>query len=554
MARVNTSIDPRSGYCSSTSTFYSKRHPLSLPSAEFLDVATFIASRPHSHANHAFIDAPTGLRLTFSHLWRAVHSVATWLSSRIGLLKGDVVLILSANSIYFPIAVLSALRIGAIVTTANVLNTPREIARQIADSNPKLAFAAPPFASKLADANLPIVLLPGGRTEASAPIGRLRIVASIEEMMAAEPSRDPLDRRVRQGDPATILYSSGTTGASKGVVATHRNLIAATEASARRLRLQGGEHTFLATIPMFHVYGLTLAVLSAPASGLTAVVLPKFEIDVMASAIATYRVTYVPLVPPILAAMEREAARLRAAHDLGSLRTVLTGGAALGRETMEEFRREYPTVVILQGYAMTETNGGGTCMETEEESGRCGTAGLLTAGMEAKIVDPESGEALGVNRTGELWLRGPSVMKGYFGNPEATRSALGSDGWLQTGDLCCFDEDGYMVVVDRLKELIKYKGYQVAPAELESLLIAHDEIMDAAVIPFPDKEAGQLPMAFVVRKTGSNLSDSMVMSYVQKQVAPYKRIRRVEFVDVIPKNPSGKILRKDLVKLATSRL
>ncbi|KAL5983613.1 4-coumarate--CoA ligase-like 5 [Asimina triloba] len=146
------------------------------------------------------------------------------------------------------------------------------------------------------------------------------------------------------------------------------------------------------------------------------------------------------------------------------------------------------------------------------------------------------------------------LLARYFGNPEATRSALGSDGWLQTGDLCCFDEDGYMVVVDRLKELIKYKGYQVAPAELESLLIAHDEIMDAAVIPFPDKEAGQLPMAFVVRKTGSNLSDSMVMSYVQKQVAPYKRIRRVEFVDVIPKNPSGKILRKDLVKLATSRL
>ncbi|ONK72839.1 uncharacterized protein A4U43_C04F23790 [Asparagus officinalis] len=177
---------------------------------------------------------------------------------------------------------------------------------------------------------------------------------------------------------------------------------------------------------------------------------------------------------------------------------------------------------------------------------------MLSPNTEAKIVDPDTGAALTVNKTGELWIRGPYVMKGYFKNQEATKSTLLDDGWLRTGDLCYIDEDGFLFVVDRLKELIKYKGYQVAPAELEALLLAHAEIADVAVIPFPDKQVGQLPMAYVVRRSGSKLNGEEVMEFVGKQVAPYKRVRRVAFVSSIPKNASGKILRKDLIKLATS--
>jgi len=236
------------------------------------------------------------------------------------------------------------------------------------------------------------------------------------------------------------------------------------------------------------------------------------------------------------------------------LHTVICGGAPLSKESTEEFISRFPGVTITQGYGLTETMGVGGSTDTQEESRHYGTAGLLSPNTEAKIVDPVSGTPLPPNQQGELWLRGPFVMKGYFSNPEATTSTLDLDGWLRTGDLCYIDGEGYIFVVDRLKELIKYKGYQVAPAELEALLHSHPEITDVAVIPFPDKEAGQVPMAYIVRKAGSTLSETSVINFVAQQVAPYKKVRHVAFVNEIPKNAAGKILRKDLIKLATSKL
>ncbi|KAG0472696.1 hypothetical protein HPP92_014553 [Vanilla planifolia] len=294
---------------------------------------------------------------------------------------------------------------------------------------------------------------------------------------------------------------------------------------------------------MFHVYGLAAFATGLLGSGSTVVILSRFDLGEMLRAISEYGATYLPLVPPILVAMIGAEKPLQ----LGSLRRVLSGGAPLSRELIDGFREKYPAVEILQGYGLTESTGIGASTDSHEESQRYGTAGLLSPNTEAKIVDPETGEPLPVNRTGELWLRG------YYKNPEA-RSTLDSEGWLKTGDLCYIDDDGYLFVVDRIKELIKYKGYQVAPAELEGLLLAHPEILDAAVIPFPDKEVGQVPMAYVVRKGESELTDAEVMEFIGKQVAPYKRIRRVAFVASIPKNPSGKILRKDLISLATSKL
>ncbi|KAK8964684.1 4-coumarate--CoA ligase-like 4 [Platanthera guangdongensis] len=313
---------------------------------------------------------------------------------------------------------------------------------------------------------------------------------------------------------------------------------------------------------MFHVYGLAAFATGLLGSGSTIVILSRFEMEEMMRAIRDYGATYLPLVPPILVAMLGVEKTL----PLGSLRRILSGGAPLSREVIEGFRMKYPTVEILQGYGLTESNGIGASTDSAEESQRYGTAGLLSPNTEARIVDAETGKPMPVNQTGELWLRGPFVMKGYFKNPEATRSTLDSEGWLKTGDLCYIDEDGYLFIVDRLKELIKYKGYQVPPAELEALLLTHPEIKDVAIFSpptdsknlviwcrFPDKEAGQIPMAYVVRKASSGgLSATAVMEFVEKQVAPYKKVRQVAFVSDIPKNPSGKILRKDLIKLATS--
>ncbi|XP_022772588.1 4-coumarate--CoA ligase-like 5 [Durio zibethinus] len=546
---INLTIDPRSGFCRSNSTFYSKRNPIPLPRNDSLDVTTFISARAH-HGKFAFIDAGTGRRLTFSELWRAVDSVATCLSD-MGIRKGHVVLLLSPNSIFFPIVCLSVMSLGAIITTTNPLNMAAEIGKQIADSKPVLAFTIPQLLPKLAGSTIPIVLLDDSVNN---NVGEAKIVTTLNQMMKTEPSGSRVRDRVNQDDTATLLYSSGTTGASKGVVSSHRNLIAMVQTVLGRFSLEEGEQRFICTVPMFHIYGLVAFATGLLASGSTVIVLSKFEMHDMLSTIEKYRATYLPLVPPILVAMVNAADQIRKKYDLSSLHSALSGGAPLSKEVIEGFLEKYPNVKILQGYGLTESTGIGASTDSLEESRRYGTAGMLSPSMEAKIVDPDSGKALMVNQTGELWLRGPSIMKGYFSNPEATISTLDSEGWLKTGDLCYIDDDGFIFVVDRLKELIKYKGYQVPPAELEALLLSHPEILDAAVIPFPDKEVGQFPMAYVVRKPGSNLSETAVMDFVARQVAPYKRIRKVAFVASIPKNPSGKILRKDLIKLATSKL
>ncbi|KAH0736402.1 hypothetical protein KY285_012109 [Solanum tuberosum] len=545
----NLTVDPKSGYSPANSTFYSKRKPIPFPANESLDVTTFISSRAHS-GKIAFIDATTGRKLTFSDVWNAVESLATSLSVDMSIRKGDVVLLLSPNSIFFPIICLAVMSLGAIITTTNPLNTNNEIAKQIKDSNPVLAFTIPQLLPKLTGSNLPVILIDGVNDSNS----NLKIVGDLQKMIQRKPSESRLKERVTQNDVATLLYSSGTTGASKGVISSHKNLIAMVQTIVGRFNLDEGVQTFICTVPMFHIYGLAAFAAGLLASGSTVVVLSKFEMNEMLSSIHKYKATSLPLVPPILVALVNNADLIKEKYDLSSLASVLSGGAPLSKEVIEGFVEKYPSVRILQGYGLTESTGIGASTDSLEESRRYGTAGMLSPSMEGKIVDPESGKALPVNNTGELWLRGPTIMKGYFSNEEATASTLDSDGWLRTGDLCYIDEDGFIFVVDRLKELIKYKGYQVPPAELEALLLTHPDISDAAVIPFPDKEVGQFPMAYVVRKTGSTISESAVMEFIAKQVAPYKRIRRVAFVASIPKNPSGKILRKDLIKLATSKL
>ncbi|RZR87982.1 hypothetical protein BHM03_00015461 [Ensete ventricosum] len=438
-----------------------KRPPIALPADPNLSVTAFLNSRRHSGTT-ALIDAATGHRVSFSALWRSVAAVATALASPpLSVRKPHVVLLLSPNSVHFPVVSLAVMSLGAVLTTTNPLNTPVEIGRQLADSCPVLAFTTRALIPKLASApDLRIVLLDDRRR----PSDDRRIVATIDEMITTEPDPARTSGAVSQDDTATLLYSSGTTGTSKGVVATHRNLIAMVQIVLNRFKLEDGAEpeTFICTVPMFHVFGLVAFATGLLGSGSTVVVLSKFELGEMVRAINEYGATYLPLVPPILVAMANQSRPL----PLGRLRRALSGGAPLSREVIEGFREKYPAVEILQGYGLTETTGIGASTDSAEESRRYGTAGLLSPNTEARIVDPDSGAALPVNRTGELWLRGPYVMKGfifteYLKKPEATRATLVEDGWLRTGDLCYIDKDGYLFVVDRLKELIKYKGYQV---------------------------------------------------------------------------------------------
>lgn len=406
--------DPRSGFHRPTTTFHSKRQPIPLPPNPSLDVTTFISSRAHHGGNApAFIDAATGRHLTFPELFRSVDSLSAALSS-MGIRKGDVVLLLSPNSIFFPIVCLSVMSLGAIITTTNPLNTTREIGKQAADSRPVLAFTTQQLAPKLAELVLPIVLIDREEVETTSVAGETRIVATLEKLMRAEPGEKRVRDRVGQHDTATLLYSSGTTGASKGVVSSHRNLIAMVQTVINRFNLDhtNSSHRFICTVPMFHIYGLAAFATGLLAAGSSVIVLSKFDLHEMLSSIEKYKATYLPLVPPILIALVNSADQIRSKYDLSSLQSVLSGGAPLSREVIEGFLEKYPRVTILQGYGLTESTGIGASTDTLEESRRYGTAGLLSPSMEAMVVDPESGRPLGVNQTGELWLKGPSVMKG----------------------------------------------------------------------------------------------------------------------------------------------
>jgi len=408
-------------------------------------------------------------------------------------------------------------------------------------SKPVIAFAASSLVRKLPSLALGTVLIDS---------------PEFQSMMNDENGKDYEHERVlvrvEQSDTAAILYSSGTTGRVKGVELTHRNFIALIAGFyyLRREEEENSPHPVaLNPLPLFHVFGFFMLIRAA-AMGETIVLMERFDFEGMLRAVEKYKVTYMPVSPPLVVALAKSD--LVAKYDLSSLRVIGCGGAPLGKEVAEKFGERFPEVEVVQGYGLTETGGGATRMLEPEESKQLASVGRLAENMEAKIVDPVTGEALPPGHQGELWLRGPIVMKGYVGDDEATAATLDADGWLKTGDLCYFDSDGLLHIVDRLKELIKYKAYQVPPAELEHLLQSNPEIVDAAVVPYPDEEAGQIPMAFVVRKPGSNITEAQIMDFIARQVAPYKKIRRVAFINSIPKSPAGKILRRELVNHALS--
>lgn len=532
------SVDPKSGFCSENKTFYSLRQAAPLPDESLpLSASAYALSLLPSPlpSNPVLIDAATGAAISYPEFVSRVRTLAASLRSHAGLCKGDVAFVLSPTRLDVPLLYFALLSLGVVVSPANPLSTAAEISHQIGVSKPSVAFATAAAADKL-PRDLPLILLDSPRFQSF--------------FSAAAPAPVP---ELRQSEPAAILYSSGTTGRVKGVVLTHRNFVAliAGYVAAREAAepLAEGPPVALFPIPLFHVFGFFMA-LRTVALGETTVLMERFDFGAMLRAVERHRVTFIPVSPPLVVAMAKsdEVAR----YDLSSLRLLACGGAPLGRELAERFTARFPSIEIIQGYGLTESTGGTSATSGPDEARKYGSAGRIGANLEAKIVDPTTREALPPGRQGELWLRGPTIMKGYIGNPQATASTLDSEGWLKTGDLCYFDEDGFLFVVDRLKELIKYKAYQVPPAELEHILQSHTEIADAAVIPFPDEVAGQIPMAFIVRQPGSSLREEQVMDFVAKQVAPYKKIRRVAFVSSIPKSAAGKILRRELINHAST--
>ncbi|KAL1552720.1 4-coumarate--CoA ligase [Salvia divinorum] len=545
LANSNPLYSPQTGV-------YSSKYPsINMPSDPLLDVVSFIFSHKHN-GQHALVDSSSGLSVPYSKLSPLVRSMAAGLH-HLGVKQGDVILILLPNSVCFPLVTLGAMSLGAIVTPMNPLSNLLEL-KQVLDCNPTLAFAAMDKVDELvkALAGCPVVGVPE-----ALDLNSLSSDDSVfHKLISSDPAMAPRPR-ITQQCPAAILYSSGTTGRSKGVMLTHGNFIAVIELFVRfeasLYDYPSSENVYLAVVPMFHVYGLSLFGFGLLSLGVTIVTLKRFDAEEMERAIERYGVTHFHCVPPILVELTRRARR-GGGSSFRRLKQVSCGAAPSTQKSITDMIEALPHVDFIQGYGMTESTALATRGYNTVGAHRYTSAGLLSPNVQAKVVDWATGAHLPPGSVGELWLRSPGNMKGYLNNVDATMAALDKDGWLHTGDIVYFDQEGYLYVVDRLKEVIKYKGFQIAPADLESVLMSHPEILDAAVTGGRDEEAGEIPVAFVVPRGGSFLSEAAVMNYVAKQVAPYKKVRKVYFRSSIPRSPAGKILRRELKNLIVSKL
>ena len=501
------------------------------PEIPDLDLASFTLAGAAARGDRpALIDGPSGRSIGFAELAGRVDAVAGALAAR-GVRRGDVVALYMPNLPEYAVVFHGVLRANATNTTANPLYTERELEHQLVDSGAKLLFTVAPFletaraAATAAGVDEVVVVGPSEGDETT--LAELIAEAAVPPDVVVDPG----------SDLAALPYSSGTTGLPKGVMLTHRNLVANVLQSETALRVEPDD-VVIGVLPFFHIYGQTVIMNLALHNGVPIVTMPRFDLDQFLALIERHRVTIANVVPPIALALAKHPAV--AGTDLSSLRLLMSGAAPLGAELSVAVadRIDTPTV---QGYGLTETSPVTHVSPSEPDRIKPGTIGLPVAGTECRLVDPETGEDA---ERGELWIRGPQVMAGYLNNEQASRETIDADGWLHTGDIAAVDGDGYFTIVDRLKELIKYKGFQVPPAELEAILIAHPAVADCAVVGVPDEEAGELPKAFVV--CSGEVSDDEIMDYVAERVSPQKKIRLIERIEAIPKSASGKILRRQL--------
>ncbi|MGG7510860.1 AMP-binding protein [Plantibacter sp. YIM 135249] len=489
----------------------------------------------------ALVDGSSGAETTYRQLIGQVNALAGALAAR-GIAVGDVVALHSPNVPAFATVFHGILRAGATATTVNALYNAEEIAAQLRDAHATMLFTVSPLYPQAKEAAAAVGIPDDRVIVLDGFDGHL----SLRDLLSArEPAPDV------SFDPATHLavlpYSSGTTGRPKGVMLTHRNLVANVQQSTPQLGMVPDDR-ILAVLPFFHIYGMTVLLNLALSRRASLVTMPRFDLVEFLRIIQDFRCTYVFIAPPIAVALAKHP--LVDQYDLSSIHTIFSGAAPLDG-TLAHAVETRLGCRVRQGYGMTEMSPVSHAIPLDATDVSLDSVGLTLPNMECKIVDPETGleveyPADGESVAGELLCRGPNIMLGYLGNEEATKETLDDDGFLHTGDIATVDGHGRVRIVERLKELIKYHGYQVAPAELEALLLSHPEIADAAVIGVPDDDGQEVPKAFVVRQGDATPTAEDIMAWVTERVAPHKKIRRIEFIDVIPKSSSGKILRKDL--------
>ena len=509
--------------------FKSPYPDLAIPDAaltpEVLRHAHRLADKP------AIIDIGNRITYTYRELADRARRLAAGLHAR-GFDKGNVLAIMSPNVAEYPIAFHGVALAGGINTTLNPLYTAEEIGFQLRDSGARFLVTIPALVDKALEAAA-MASVEEVFTFGPAP-GAAEFQSLLVDGDAPEMEVDTAN------DVAALPYSSGTTGLSKGVMLTHRNLVSNLAQMSATHHVSEDEK-ILAVLPFFHIYGMQVVMNHSLYEGATVVSIPRFDLEVFLKAIQEHGITRLYLAPPIVVALANHP--IVEQYDLSSVRIVFSGAAPLDGETAR-LCAERIGCRVSQGYGLTETSPVTHSVPDDAREVIPGSIGPALPNTDCKIVDATSGEELARGQDGELWIRGPQVMKGYLNNVEATNHSIDADCFFHTGDIGHIDDLDEYYIVDRLKELIKYKGFQVPPAELEALLISHPKVADAAVIGIPNEKSGEVPKGFVVLK--EEVAPEELMAFVAERVAHYKRLGAVEVVDEIPKSASGKILRRVL--------
>ncbi|MGA1838716.1 AMP-binding protein [Herbiconiux sp. 11R-BC] len=489
----------------------------------------------------ALVDGSSGDETSYRQLIAQIDALAGSLAAR-GLAVGDTVGILCPNVPAFATVFHGILRAGGTATTINSLYTVDEIANQLRSADAHWLFTVSPLLPQAEAAAAAVGIAPDHLVVIDGADGH----PSLRDLLfdRAAPPEVAFDPAAHL---AVLPYSSGTTGRPKGVMLTHRNLVANVLQCQDVIPLDRDDRV-LAVLPFFHIYGMSVLLDFALLKRAALVTMPKFELAEFLRVVSEQRCTWVFIAPPIAVALAKHP--LVADYDLSSVKVIFSGAAPLDRELAAAVA-ERIGCTVCQGYGMTETSPVTHVIPVGETGIDRSAIGRAVPNTECRVIDTKTGRDVrvprrGVSEPGELLVRGPQVMSGYLHDQESTRATIDQDGWLHTGDIATVDSAGVYAIVDRLKELIKYKGYQVAPAVLEAVLLAHPDVVDAAVIGVDDEDGQEVPKAFVVRREGSALDEGEVIEFVRVRVAPHEKVRLVEFIESVPKSSSGKILRKDL--------
>ena len=499
-----------------------------------ITMSALLKSAAQRYGDAPFVVDVAGHALSRVELDRQASQFANALIA-LGLPPGSAVGVYSPNSFHFITACFGIFRSGYTLTPFNSSYRRRELLHQIRDSNASAVFVAPRLLTTI--------------RECVGETPDLRIIELDPAFWTSADSSDPEVEVDADKHVAFLPYSSGTTGLSKGVELSNANLIAGIRqlilGSVAGIDSDARTYCFL---PMYHIYGFNVIMNTTLASGSCLHFRERFDIEDCLDTVEREKITWLPVVPPvILDLLARPDLKER---QLESLNVISVGAAPVAVPAAHRLI-EATSVPVRQGYGLTETAGTATTNPADSPWDTIDTAGTPVAGVEIKIVDPDTGTELAGNETGELAMRGPNVMLGYHNAPEENEKVL-RDGWFHTGDIARIDELGRIHIVDRRREMIKYKGFQVTPAELESVMLEMAEIRDCAVVGIKDPVAVEIPKAFVVKMDGAALTKQQVMDYVAEQVAGYKKIRELEFVDSIPRSPAGKILRRVLIETRSS--